>query len=479
MKKLIASLAALALVAQVQPAYAEDRFELNNTAMPPGSVLMQIAESELTEGFSWMHSDFIDKQGLTAEQLRDGFKTCASLDDPNCSPTNPKRRIGATSVLPFCAPGVSEICIEGVSVSVNGQPSVPATFVRMANDGRRLVANGKYKLIEGGSTSLFEVKDPVSGVSMNLAATVKVSQQFNFDKKVFEIPFLNASVLPYRIESGGQYGTAGSGASNSCAFVEPGACGVPQGYPDGISVKLTFNAPSFIGGWFRGRMRNPQIQVTPVNKNVNKISVEAAPIQVPKMGVVKAIDKLEGQEKLWFGTRGGWGIKNGVATGADASSTEGFKYLEHFRSQVKDSITGKSSTWFLTTINAGRGSGCLADSSKVQGIVTTNSLVYDGSAPTFSGGFLNYKVGGLHFETDGKTPFQGSYDLVMRSDTARCLYGFSKAPLNASVSVTNDKGTKTTATTVVSEKNGWLKMAAYGFTYSNKTIKVKISKKKK
>jgi hypothetical protein len=67
----------------------------------------------------------------------------------------------------------------------------------------------------------------------------------------------------------------------------------------------------------------------------------------------------------------------------------------------------------------------------------------------------------------------------MRSDTARCLYGFSKAPLNASVSVTNDKGTKTTATTVVSEKNGWLKMAAYGFTYSNKTIKVKISKKKK
>jgi hypothetical protein len=43
----------------------------------------------------------------------------------------------------------------------------------------------------------------------------------------------------------------------------------------------------------------------------------------------------------------------------------------------------------------------------------------------------------------------------------------------------NDKGAKTTATTVVSEKNGWLKLAAYGFTFSKKTIKVKITKKKK
>jgi hypothetical protein len=477
MKKLIALLAALSMVAQVQPAHAEDRFELNNTVMPQGSVLMQVAESELTEGFSWMHSDLTDKQGLSREQQREAFKICASLDDPNCNPNNSKRRISATSVFPFCAPGVSEICIEGVSVSVNGQPSVPATFVRMANDGKRLEANSRYKLLEGGSTSLFEYKDPISGVSMNLAATVKVLQQFNFAKKEFEIPFLNASVLPYRVESGGQYVTAGSGASNSCTFVESGVCGVPQTYPDGVAVKLTFNAPSFIGGWFRGRMRNPQIQVTAVNKNVNKISVEAAPIQVPKFGIVKTIDKLEGQEKVWFGTQGGWGIKSGVATGVDASRPEAFKYVEHFRSQANDSITGKSSTWFLTTVNAGSGSGCLADSSKVQGIVTTNSLVYDGSAPTFSGGFLNYKVGGLHFEIDGKTPFQGSYDLVMRSDTARCLYGFSNAPLSATVSVTNDKGSKTTATTVVSEKNGWLKMAAYGFTFSNKTIKVKITKK--
>jgi hypothetical protein len=85
----------------------------------------------------------------------------------------------------------------------------------------------------------------------------------------------------------------------------------------------------------------------------------------------------------------------------------------------------------------------------------------------------------MHYLPGGTELALGTYDLVMRSDVARCLYGFSKAPLSGSVSVVNEKGAKTTATTVVSEKNGWLKMAAYGFTFSKKTIKVKITKKKK
>jgi hypothetical protein len=46
------------------------------------------------------------------------------------------------------------------------------------------------------------------------------------------------------------------------------------------------------------------------------------------------------------------------------------------------------------------------------------------------------------------------------------------------VSVVNNKGKKSVATTVVNEKKGWLKMAAYGFTFSKKVIKVKIVKAK-
>jgi hypothetical protein len=131
----------------------------------------------------------------------------------------------------------------------------------------------------------------------------------------------------------------------------------------------------------------------------------------------------------------------------------------------------------MSTRGSGGGSTCLADKSKVLGIVTTNSLGYSGESPEFSRGFLNYKVAGLHYQPDRTTLVQGSYDLVMRSETARCLYGFSNAPLSATVSITGGSD-KTIATTVVSERNGWLKMAAYGFTFSNKTIKVKVTKAK-
>ena len=478
MKKVLAILSALVLVAQVQPAYAEDRFDLGDLPIPGGGVLMQVYESDLLESASSIHSGSKDKSGMTQKEMQDDFKSCTSLSDPNCNPLDSKRAIGATSVFPHCSAGISDICLEGLSISINGQPSTSATFLRMANDGMSVTADSKYRLLAGGSTSLFEFKDSVSGQTMNFSATVKATQQYNFAKKQFEIPFLNATVLPYRLQAGSEF-RYGSGGSSACSFVETGACGAPQNYPDGISIKLVFRAPSEVGGWFRGRMRNPQIEVTKFNSKINRIAVEAAPIDVPKVGIAREIPKLAPQEKVWFDTYSKWGTKSGMASGMDASFADAFKFVDYFRAETKDSISGKSSSWFLTTVDAGRGSGCLADTSKVQGIVTTNSLVYDGSAPTFSGGFLNYKVGGMHFESDGTTPFQGSYDLVMRSDTARCLYGFSKAPLSATVSVVNEKGTKTTATTVVSEKNGWLKMAAYGFTFSKKTIKVKITKKKK
>ncbi len=63
----------------------------------------------------------------------------------------------------------------------------------------------------------------------------------------------------------------------------------------------------------------------------------------------------------------------------------------------------------------------------------------------------------------------------MRSDLARCLYGFSKAPLNASVSVVDDGGVTTVGTRNISEKDGWIKISALGFGFSAPTVKVKFS----
>jgi hypothetical protein len=154
--------------------------------------------------------------------------------------------------------------------------------------------------------------------------------------------------------------------------------------------------------------------------------------------------------------------------------------LRTLRDVAKDTAAGLSTVWSVSSMSANQasysGSQCLSDTSRLLGIVTTNATVYSGQAPEFRNGFLSYQVAGMHFVPGGTELSQGSYDLVLRSDVARCLYGFSRAPLSATVSVVNNEGQRSFATTVVNEKNGWLKMAAYGFTFSEKTIKVKITK---
>jgi hypothetical protein len=105
------------------------------------------------------------------------------------------------------------------------------------------------------------------------------------------------------------------------------------------------------------------------------------------------------------------------------------------------------------------------------GMVTTNSLIYDGGIPAFRDGFLQYRVAGLHYNPDG-SEFKGAYDLLLRSEAARCLYGFSNAPISAEISVLGTDGDKKIATTQISESNGWLHLGAYNFTFSQPTINI-------
>jgi hypothetical protein len=69
----------------------------------------------------------------------------------------------------------------------------------------------------------------------------------------------------------------------------------------------------------------------------------------------------------------------------------------------------------------------------------------------------------------------GTYDLLLKSEVARCIYGFSKAPISGSISIVNESGQSNVATTIINEKNGWLFMSANGFTYSSPTVKIKLS----
>jgi hypothetical protein len=163
-----------------------------------------------------------------------------------------------------------------------------------------------------------------------------------------------------------------------------------------------------------------------------------------------------------------------------AGSSHAVYLTKKLAARTGDTAFDAVTTWSFHSVKSSNfGSKCLTNKTKLLGLVTTNALAYSGSVPTWKNGTLDYEVAGTHLMPDGKTVALGTYDLAMRSETARCLYGFSKAPISATISVVGGSGEKKVATTTVSEKNGWLKLAAYGFTFSAPKIRVKLTQKRR
>ena len=143
----------------------------------------------------------------------------------------------------------------------------------------------------------------------------------------------------------------------------------------------------------------------------------------------------------------------------DKSNT--FNTSWSFRTLTKDEMSGASS--------------CITSTPGIKGLVSTNSTTYSAGPPELVDGSLQYQVASAHFMPDGKTAFRGTYNLAIRSDVARCIYGFTSAPISASISVVSSDGNTNVATTVTGERNGWISLSANNFEFSSPTIKVKFT----
>jgi hypothetical protein len=302
--------------------------------------------------------------------------------------------------------------------------------------------------------------------------------------------------VPYSVESG-DYSAPTSflcgedgknqlcgGKPDKCVWTDTGLCGLYQAFAGTPEISLQIRMSNEIGGWFRGRLNNADIAVQKFSARNNLLTITAKPVAVARFAAqIKQADVTpRGLELL----RSNWSPDSeifGLGSSRAAFATDGWKekpfnFLDEFRSNVNDTAHSVSTLWNFETVDKDSSNSCLVDTDRVLGLVTTNATVYDGTAPTFKNGNLNYQLSGLHYLPGGTELNLGTYNLVMRSEVARCLYGFSQAPLSATISVTNEQGTKATATSVVSEKNGWLKLGAYGFTFSKKTVRVKVTKAK-
>jgi hypothetical protein len=470
MKKLIALVAAFLFVASSGTASvaAEDRYDPNLTVFEPGKVLIQVGEEDVVNSISWMHTTLGNDPGITSQERQAAQKECASMKDPNCDISKDSRlRIAAQSILGFCAESKTNVCVESLELAKADGEFVAARYIKAGSPAYRLEADEISGLLEGSGPLIFE------SAGQKYAVVFKASQSYSNNAPKFSIGGFSANVIPVRDEVNSIY--ANWKSASTCVYIVDSGCGIAQNFETGTKVRVKFNIPKSIGGWFRGRIKDPVIAISSLDAKTNSVIITAEPVTVPRLAVVRDPKLMTGKELDLYNISGGWGIPSGSTKAATASHPMAFDYVDLYRPIVSDLASGVQTMWMLNTTQGGNGSSCLTDTSKVLGIVTTNSMVYSGSSPAFENGYLNYKVAGMHFMPDGKTEVLGTYDLVMRSETARCLYGFSKAPVSATVSVAG--GSESVATTVVSEKDGWLKMAAYGFTFSQKTIQIKMTQK--
>ena len=478
--KITSALIAIALSLSLQPAYATDAYKIDQQ-MTPGTMTLDLVDSfsSTGEGASFMVASTPRRgENMPDEHLCQGFGPAP------CDYSNPTT-LWASLLAPACTNDTQSNCIEGLSVYKDGEPATPAKFVRQS-EGDIIKADAAHNLTEGSTKSLWSASQAHTGGSADYAAFVQLSIYLDQNKQV-HVSNMSASVMPVTLTPGtyqatrytqgktteGREQVSGAGAPTECVFVESNTCGRLQDFAPQTRVKLAVRVENTIGGWFKGRMKAPTIDVTRISATANRITFDAEPVIVPQFFARFDVGGSDPGVAKWLGTLN-FKPQNGGGQNMLTGSRDSFNLIENFRKVTNDTSAGVNTLWTAGTVQ-GSGNRCLADHSKVLGIVTTNSMVYQGDAPQFSNGALNYKVAGLHYLPDGKSAVEGTYDLVMLSETARCLYGFSKAPISASISVTSADGDAKVATTLVSEKDGWLKLAAYGFTFSENRIDAKIT----
>jgi hypothetical protein len=303
-------------------------------------------------------------------------------------------------------------------------------------------------------------------------------------------------------ESGGQGADCGTGTTKLAAIAHlDKLCAKQVAFPSNSKyfVKVRLNATPT--GWMHGRLTDPAISVNKV-ANGNEYSFTGSPVLVPSLyrdnfwkdipaNILAHYDPVTGN----YDNSSCDGFTTGKFVSAEdfknplirnftekpcASGAVGIAELNTWLPLFNNTATATPSIWNVRTISDQETQGankCFSDPNQITGIVTTNSTEYSSGPPAFSKetGTLDYQVASPHFIQDGTTPFKGVYHLIMRSDVARCIYGFSKAPIKATVSVITSSGTPEVATVIVGEKDGWLYLSANNFEFSSPTIQVKLA----
>ncbi len=434
---------------------------------------------------------------------------CAGFKDPLCVGEIKAGRGSWWSNIAF-APCKSadqlSVCIEAVRIE-NKDGGYRNLTLKKVVPGNYWPADPTIGLPEGSAPSLWldpKETDPNKGYLV--AATSGMSPDApGVEVKGVILHSFQSSISPYEMIA--EPGTRGvevtdfdgvrkitGGAGPHCIWADTGECGVQSEFTPDSRLQLVLHLPTQISSWLLGRMKDPEISVVSLTKNSNllkdisRVTISADSVEIPMISAkVDLADVTPAQKKYFTDPQNNLGRPDfpnnlkGYIGGNTASSYDlAFEKYELFKNQWPKNAQLMLPRWSVRSLmgSTPEFSQCASVSpGKFQGVVTTNASIYQGAPPTFDGESFDYKLAGVHNKTNGEE-FKGSYDLVCDSKFARCLYKFSSAPIRASVSITNAEGNSNIATSTFTEKDGWMKLSANGFTFSSPKIKVKLEQDK-
>lgn len=462
----------------------------------------------------WLESKLFGYTFKTGTTEIDQRLTCSAWNDPTCAQAD--QLLGELIMRP-CLTSADRGCIESVEAGVltSGTSSGSLEKLKLLEESPATVipahrfagrnSSDFFDVPAGGGVSIWESeKRDTSGAPKRYMAHVLTRYSyFCGDLTRFVGDFTIGGDRTCAIATiefkGSLIPVTLTPKSGECSFFSlKDQCIDPSDYKGDERMALTLRQEKTRTGWLFGRMSDAEFAVTPLDSAFNRVRLAGGTVFVPALKAVVDKSELTRYPKLDNFLRARFNGQNGQAsyqqflqeprTIIDRQIYDSWQIFDAFEENLKPVATTQSRNPFNVTPKTNSilwnfasaiydGSDlhpCSADKSKLHGLVVTNAPLYASGPPKFQQGSLDYKVAGVHRNEDGSL-FRGRYTFVVRSETARCYYGFTSAPIEARVSVVSADGQSQVATTTVSENDGFLTLAAAGFTFSAPVIKATLT----
>lgn len=436
---------------------------------------------------------------------------CKSITDSSCTGTDLHFRAD----LALCTSTLTIDCISDIKILDKNNKILKYEVIGEFPLGnpQYFVGSAKAQVPSGGGPTLIRIPEaPHNGgdvylVKAEMTGSLKEPEKV-FNMKGFALSIAAVKIVDGKFTYGGastnpklyvkgfeEVGNENGTYPSRCAIASPTQCAEKYSLPMDIRFGITVELSRKITGWLHGRVKGPEVSVKVNSFNGSTLSVQAEPIKIPVNAVWVRNNQAPQSILDFYRNKANYGSAlfgnenkskplSEIALMRDGNSghtTETLNEYLAWLSTLGDKAQALPTAWTFQTMSnyqvPDQIRNCLNQTDSLAGVVTTNAAEYLDGPPVFdkNQGALDYKVAATHFEPNGTTVFKGTYDLVMSSSVARCIYGFSSAPISATISITSDNSLSDVAITRFSEKSGWLIFGAYNFTYSSPTIRIKLS----